>query len=291
MGANNDFQKIDLNDYIQTGEGGTALAYTHRNGKSLAKLYNPDFDANTIKNEFWASRTAFELGISTPEPFRLITDGKRFGGEYELIEGKRSFSRIISQEPERLEEISLEFARMARELHATKADTSRLKSYKQMITQFYSDEDFVPKDYRNRILKFLDKVPDTETCLHGDLQIGNAITDGKRTFWIDLGGFGYGAPEWDLALMWNLAHMPDADKLDFLFHLPSETMKNHWNIFFSAYLGTNDKLQIEEATRRLPLFAAAKIPYMFGIAFHKNVPEEFFALLTQMLDQSDTGKE
>ena len=51
MGANNDFQKIDLNDYIQTGEGGTALAYTHRNGKSLAKLYNPDFDANTIKNE------------------------------------------------------------------------------------------------------------------------------------------------------------------------------------------------------------------------------------------------
>lgn len=196
MGANNEFQKIDLNDYIQTGEGGTALAYTHRNGKSLAKLYNPDFDANTIKNEFWASRTAFELGISTPEPFRLITDGKRFGSEYELIEGKRSFSRIISQEPERLEEISLEFARMARELHATKADTSRLKSYKQMITQFYSKKDFVPKDYRNRILKFLDKVPDTETCLHGDLQIGNAITDGKRTFWIDLGGFGYGAPEY-----------------------------------------------------------------------------------------------
>ena len=85
--------------------------------------------------------------------------------------------------------------------------------------------------------------------------------------------------------------MPDADKLDFLFHLSSETMKTHWNIFFTAYLGTNDKQKIEEATRRLPLFAAAKIPYMFGIAFHKNVPEEFFALLTQMLDQSDTGKE
>jgi uncharacterized protein (TIGR02172 family) len=291
MGANNEFQKIDLNDYIQTGEGGTALAYTHRNGKSLAKLYNPDFDADTMKNEFWASRTAFELGISTPAPFRLITDGKRFGSEYELIEGKRSFSRIISQEPKRLEEISLEFARMARELHATKADTSRLKSYKQAITQFYSEKDFVPGYYRNRILKFLDKVPDTESCLHGDLQIGNAITDGKRALWIDLGGFGYGAPEWDLALMWNLAHMPDADKLDFLFHLPSETMKIHWNIFFSAYLGTNDKQQIEEATRRLPLFAAAKIPYMFGIAFHKNVPEEFFVLLSQLLDQSDTGKE
>ena len=61
--------------------------------------------------------------------------------------------------------------------------------------------------------------------------------------------------------------------------------------YMADLLEKNDKQQIEEATRRLPLFAAAKIPYMFGIAFHKNVPEEFFALLTQMLDQSDTGKE
>lgn len=284
MEANNEFQKIDLNDYVQTGEGGTALAYTHKSGKSLAKLYNPDFDVGKIKEEFWTSRTVFELGISTPEPYRLVTDGKRFGGEYELIQGKRSFSRIISQESGRLEELSLEFARMARTLHATKDDTSRLRSYKEMVTQFYSGKTFVPEDYRKKVLEFLDKVPDTQTCLHGDLQISNAITDGKRTLWIDVGGFGYGAPEWDLALMWNLAHMPDAEKLDFLFHLPSETMKAHWNIFFTAYLGTKDPQRIEEATRRLSMFAAAKIPYMIETAFHMKVPEDFFAFLTRMLD-------
>ena len=284
MEANNEFQKIDLNDYVQTGEGGTALAYTHKSGKSLAKLYNPDFDIVKIKEEFWTSRTVFDLGISTPEPYRLVTDGKRFGGEYELIQGKRSFSRIISQESGRLEELSLKFARMARTLHATKANTSRLRSYKEMVTQFYSGKTFVPEDYRKKVLEFLDKVPDTPTCLHGDLQISNAITDGKRTLWIDVGGFGYGAPEWDLALMWNLAHMPDAEKLDFLFHLPSETMKAHWNIFYSAYLGTNDPGRIEEATRRLSMYAAAKIPYMIETAFHMKVPEDFFAFLTQMLN-------
>ena len=284
MEANSEFQKIDLNDYVQTGEGGTALAYTHKSGKSLAKLYNPDFDIVKIKEEFWTSRTVFDLGISTPEPYRLVTDGKRFGGEYELIQGKRSFSRIISQESGRLEELSLKFARMARTLHATKANTSRLRSYKEMVTQFYSGKTFVPEDYRKKVLEFLDKVPDTPTCLHGDLQISNAITDGKRTLWIDVGGFGYGAPEWDLALMWNLAHMPDAEKLDFLFHLPSETMKAHWNIFYSAYLGTNDPGRIEEATRRLSMYAAAKIPYMIETAFHMKVPEDFFAFLTQMLN-------
>ena len=31
-------QKINLEDYIQSGEGGTALTYTHKDGKTLAKL-------------------------------------------------------------------------------------------------------------------------------------------------------------------------------------------------------------------------------------------------------------
>ena len=42
------YETIDLNDYIQTGEGGTAQAYTRKDGKSLAKLYNPGFEADKV---------------------------------------------------------------------------------------------------------------------------------------------------------------------------------------------------------------------------------------------------
>lgn len=80
-----EMEKINLDDYIQTGEGGTALSYTHKNGKTLAKLYNPGFLADNAKAEFLTARTVFELGIPTPEPYRLLTDGTRYGGEYELI--------------------------------------------------------------------------------------------------------------------------------------------------------------------------------------------------------------
>jgi len=31
-GIMNEAQRINLDDYIQTGEGGTAVAYTHKNG-------------------------------------------------------------------------------------------------------------------------------------------------------------------------------------------------------------------------------------------------------------------
>ena len=270
---NEDIQRINLDDYIQTGEGGTALTYTHKDGLSLAKLYNPGFEADRAKAEFLTARAVFELGIPSPEPFRLITDGQRSGAEYELIKNKRSYTRIISQEPERLEEISLKFARMAKVLHAKQADTTRLQSYKQRIANFYHEKDMVPEDYKQRVLQFLDTVPDTPRCLHGDLHIGNIITDGQRDLWIDLGEFAYGVPEWDLALLWTMCHNMPGDRVEHIFHITHETMMAHWDIFFPAYLGTSDPQAIHEATQRLLPYYAAKVPYIFHMVFNRPMPD------------------
>ena len=273
MLMNEEIQRINLDDYIQTGEGGTALTYTHKDGLSLAKLYNPGFEADRAKAEFLTARAVFELGIPSPEPFRLITDGQRSGAEYELIKNKRSYTRIISQEPERLEEISLKFACMAKELHAKQADTTRLQSYKQRIANFYHEKDMVPEDYKQRVLQFLDTVPDTPRCLHGDLHIGNIITDGQRDLWIDLGEFAYGVPEWDLALLWTMCHNMPGDRVEHIFHITHDTMQAHWDIFFPAYLGTNDPQAIHEATQRLLPYYAAKVPYIFHMVFNRPMPD------------------
>ena len=273
MLMNEEIQRINLDDYIQTGEGGTALTYTHKDGLSLAKLYNPGFEAVRAKAEFLTARAVFELGIPSPEPFRLITDGQRSGAEYELIKNKRSYTRIISQEPERLEEISLKFARMAKELHAKQADTTRLQSYKQRIANFYHEKDMVPEDYKQRVLQFLDTVPDTPRCLHGDLHIGNIITDGQRDLWIDLGEFAYGVPEWDLALLWTMCHNMPGDRVEHIFHITHETMMAHWDIFFPAYLGTSAPQAIHEATQRLLPYYAAKVPYIFHMVFNRPMPD------------------
>ena len=99
----NSYETINLNEYVRTGEGGTAVSYTHKTRNTLAKLYNPGFEADRAAAEFLTARTVFEMGISTPKPYRLVTDGERFGAEYELIRDKRSFARIISEEPERLD--------------------------------------------------------------------------------------------------------------------------------------------------------------------------------------------
>ena len=277
------YETIDINDYIQSGEGGTALSYRHKTQNTLAKLYKPGFEAERAISEFLTARTVYEMGIPTPEPIRLVTDGERYGAEYAFIPGKRSFTRIISEEPGRLEEISLEFARLTRELHSFKADTSRLRSYKQTLQNFYQEMDLVPADYKERALKFLEPLPDTPTCLHGDLQIGNIITDGTRTLWIDVGEFSYGLPEWDLGVMWTVCHNMRAELARFLFHVEPETLTKHWDIFLPAYLGTSDQQTLETYSRRLLPFYAVKVPYVYDMAYHGRMPDAAFQRLNPIL--------
>ena len=277
------YELINLEDYTQSGEGGTAVSYTHKTRSTLAKLYKPGFEADRARAEFFTARTVFQMGIPTPEPYRLVTDGERYGAEYELVGGKRSFARIISQEPERLEEISLTFAARAKALHSIPADTARLRSYKQALTKFFKEKDLVPEALKQRSLAFLETVADTPTCLHGDLQIGNIITDGERTLWIDVGEFSYGVPEWDLSIMWIMAQRMDAKRTDNLFHITPEQMKAHWNIFLPAYLGTADPQALEDYSRRLAPYYAVKVPYVYDMAYHTSLPEQSFQMIDRIL--------
>ena len=299
------YKQIDLNEYVQTGEGGTSLTYTHKTRPALAKLFNPGSEAEEAEREFLTARAVYDMGIPTPEPFQLITDGKRQGVEYELISNKRSLTRIISEEPERLEEISLTFARMVRELHATKAErlrvlalaseqvrageqssgiTSRFPSIKDTLRRFYQEKDLVSEEYKQCALQFIDRVPDADTCLHGDLHIGNVITDGQRNLWIDLGMFSYGVPEWDLGWMWTICNVMDGQRSDFILHVTPETLKAHWNIFLPAYLGTDDEETIARYNHRLTAFYAARVPYMLDMQVQGRLPEEAFKPLSQLME-------
>lgn len=52
-----EYELINLNDYTRTGEGGTAVSYTHR-----------------AREEFLTARTVFDLGIPTPELMYKLFD-------------------------------------------------------------------------------------------------------------------------------------------------------------------------------------------------------------------------
>ena len=283
----NDVQRINLDDYIQTGEGGTALTYNHKNGKTLAKLFMSSVAADNAAREFHINQVVYESGLPTPKPIRLITDGERFGAEYELISPKRSFTRIISQEPEQLVPLSERFARLARKIHETPADTKRLPDMKELVGEWIDKFENLPDAYKERFHRFLDTVPSTPTCLHGDLHIGNIITDGQRDLWIDVGDFAYGVPQWDLCMMYFSSHFLSPDRADNIFHLDNDSLKAHWNAFAPVYYGTDSKEMLEAEVRKLYPFIATKLAFIVSKIRDGKAPvsEERLRMYDQFLPQ------
>ena len=261
---NEEVQRIDLNDYIQTGEGGTAITYNHKDGKTLAKLFKANMAAENAITEFRMSQVFYESGLPTPEPIRLITDGTRLGTEYELIHPKRSFTRIISQEPDKLVPLSERFAVLAKQIHQTPADTTRLPDMRELVGTWIDKLVNLPDAYKVRFHRFLDSVPATPTCLHGDLHIGNIITDGQRELWIDVGDFAYGSPEWDLGMMYFASHFMSEERCDNIFHLNNATLRAHWDAFAPVYYGTHSQEMLDAEIKKMEPFIAAKIAYAIG---------------------------
>lgn len=234
------YERIALDDYIRTGEGGTALSYSHKDGKTLAKLFT-----------------------------------KGMAAEYELVRNKRSFTRIISQEPEQLEPLSLRFAALARELHAKQADLGRLPAMKDLVRAEILRFKTLPEDIREGALATLELVPDATTCLHGDLHIGNIITDGTRDLWIDVGDFAYGVPEWDLCMLFYTANFMNEQRCETLFHLTPDVLKKHWEIFSRAYYGTDDEALIRQKELALHPYFAMKLIFVIGkLGYGVNPPSE-----------------
>lgn len=266
------FEKINLEDYFQSGEGGQALAYTRKDGGAMAKMFLFGLGTETIESEFRKSLAVYESGIPCPRPLRLVTDGEHYGAEYEVIAGKRSFTRIISEEPEQLEPLSIRFAQMGKKLHSTPANTAVFPDMKDVIRPWIEKSTCISEALRGRLLAALDSIPSVTNCVHGDFHIGNIITDGKKDYWIDLGDFAYGAPEWDLSMNFYLAYYMSPEYMENLFHIDTASFRRHWSCLVKSYYGLHTQEEQRAKEKEMLKFTVLKL-YLFFCKRHNGEGE------------------
>ena len=246
---------IDMNDYEESGDGFTAISYNHKGGGRMMKLYSEFVPTTEPLRELRASKAISQLGLNIPKALRLVTDGKRVGVEFERIGGKRSFARAISQEPEKLEDYTREFARMCKKLHATPCNTSVFVPADNRFLKAVNKSKSFTDEEKGRIVDFIMSVPRTTNCIHGDMHTGNALMAGGEEYWIDLSDFGYGNPLYDLGMLYFVSYCcGDDDMAMRLFHVNVEKMHQVWYYFVDEYFG-KEKSQ-EEVHKLIAPFAA-----------------------------------
>ena len=142
-------------------------------------------------------------------------------------------------------------ARMCRLLHGIHVDPAAFESVKVRYRSLLEESPLFTTVEKDRLLRFIEDAPDSDTALHGDLQFGNLIFDGTgRYYFIDLGDFGYGHPLFDVGMVYVTAYLSDPGFVREAFHMEPETSVRFWEAFAPAYFGGDRPLRdIEEEVR------------------------------------------
>ena len=242
--------KINLEDYVHSGEGANGESFDHRTDPSIMmKLYNPGKIQQPL-DEMLMARKVYKLGIPTPEPGDYVTDGVRYGIRFRRIEGKISYSRATGQHPENVARYAQEFAAMCRELHRVHVDTALFENVKDRNLRLLEENPFFTPAQKDAIGRFIADSPDTDTAIHGDLQFSNAIFVGEKRYFIDLGDFCYGYPLFDVGMVYLCCCISDEAFIRETFHMPKSLSVRFWEEFAPAYFGADRPLKdIEEEIR------------------------------------------
>lgn len=248
--------RINLDDYVHSGEGANGESFFHRTDPTvMMKLYHPGKVQQPL-DEMIMARKVFDLGIPSPEPGEYVTDGVRYGIRFRRIEGKVSYSRATADHPEKVAQYAAEFAGMCRDLHKIHVDTASFENVKDRNYRLLEENPFFTKGEKDAIGRFIADCPDTDTAIHGDLQFSNAIFVGDKRYFIDLGDFCYGHPNFDVAMMYLCCILDGEEYLQNIFHMSKATAIRFWEAFATVYFGEDRSL--EDIAKEIEPFAGLK---------------------------------
>ena len=262
---------INIEDFEHSGEGGLGESLNHKtNPNLLLKLYESKARADAVLTELENARKAYSLGIPTPKPGEFVTDGNgRYGMLFERIVGKCSVARAVGDNPDKVEYYARRFAGMCRQLHSTHIPEGMFPNVKDHYRALLNKIPHYTPEERARIEEVIDNAPDGDTAIHGDLQFGNMIMVGDKNYFIDLGYFTCGAPEFDLGMVLFTSMYDNPTFLREVFHMEPATAAEFWKYFVKGYYGEDaDPKEIE---LKLRPYAMLKLLIM----------EEYFGALTE----------
>ncbi len=256
---------LDLSGYEMFGESFLSKAYNSQDGDAMIKVYGKRVPKDVVAREKSVAKAVLAFGIPTPLVGTIYSDGENMALDFERVHNKRSYSRVISEEPERLEEISTRFARMCKRLHSTPCDTSVFSDRADFYRQAVMNAGEISQDDKLRALDFINGVKPSTTCLHGDMQMSNIITTDKEDMWIDLSDFGYGNPMFDMGMWYFLCRLNAEHITRNLFHFGNDTMARIWPVFAREYFGADTPEKLQEVERSVEPFAALHMLYLGSV--------------------------
>ena len=237
---------IEGAEVIGQGANGTIYRIDRDN---VVKVYNNPDALDEIQNEREVARLALILGIPTAISYDVVRVGESYGSVFELLNAT-SFSKILANEPERMDWCVEEYVELLKKIHETIVPDGKLPDMKETVicwAQFM--QDYLPEEYGSKLLKMVQDVPKDNHMIHGDYHTKNVELTENEVLLIDMDTLAVGHPVFELASMFNaFSGFFECNPEGILSFqgFDIDTAHTLWNRVLKAYLETDDEERVHE---------------------------------------------
>lgn len=237
-------------EVIGQGANGTIYRIDRDN---VVKVYNNADALEEIQNEREVAKLALVLGIPTAISYDVVRVGDSYGSVFELLDAS-SFSKILANEPEKLDWCVEEYVKLLKKIHSTVVPEGELPDMRETAISWANFmQDYLPEEAGKKLKDLIEAVPKDDHMIHGDYHTKNLELTGDEVLLIDMDTLAVGHPIFEFASIYNafigfseMDHSVIKDFQGFDFEVASE----FWNKVLRAYMGTDDPAVIEDLEKK-----------------------------------------
>ena len=250
---------IDGCEEIGRGVNGTIYRIDQDN---VVKVYNNADALADIQHEREMAKLALILGVPTAISYDVVKVGNSYGSVFELLNA-RSFTKILTDEPQKLDWCVEEFVALLKKIHGTVVPEGKLKDIKETVLYWVSTmQSCLPADAAEKLLALVQAVPHDNHMIHGDYHTKNIELQNDEVLLIDMDTLSVGNPVFEFAHIynsligfseWDHEHIKRFQGYDF------ETAKAFWAKTLAAYLETDDAAKLCDAEEKIRIVSYTRL--------------------------------
>ncbi len=260
-------RKVSVAGLEVIGQGGHGKVY-RLDAETIIKVYHDGSPLSLIEKEREYAKNAFVNGVPSAIAYDVVETEEGYGLVFELA-GVKTVSKAIMEDPTRLQDLSVKFAKLLKQLAETPADPALYGDIKELYLQRAGNAaQFFTEAENAQLIRMIEAIPDGSGMVHGDYHTNNVMVqnDGELIL-IDMADISRGNPLYDIGgtfLTMYLIGMNDPFATLKTVGLEYELAKQLWGIMLATYYGTTDQKQLELYGQRCAAFALMRMATTLG---------------------------